>query len=249
MVIIVFTTRVLSAALSYLNQPRVIAEVLAGILLGPSVLGYIPGWIDTLFPHESLPFLTLIANVGLILYMFLVGLELEPDTLLRNARHTVAISVTGIVVPFALGALGSFHLYKHRQEDPAHPVPFASFLLFTGLALSITAFPVLARILSDLNLVNTDVGLMTIGAAAIDDAVAWCMLILVISILNSADLVTAVYVFAVVVGYGLFLLLFARPVISRGLERVAAIGSDSVHKSALAVTFVAIFVSAFFTGE
>jgi len=99
-----------------------------------------------------------------------------------TARQTVVISAVGIVFPFLLGAGGSVILYHHRSSG--HDVPFASFLLFTALSMSITAFPVLARILTDLHLVETEVGVMTIGAAALDDAVAWCLLILVISILH-----------------------------------------------------------------
>lgn len=123
----------------------------------------------------------------------------------------------------------SVHLYAHRTEDPSHPVPFSSFLLFTGLAMSITAFPVLARILSDLGMVTTDVGLLTLGSAALDDAVAWCLLILVISILNASSLITAVYVFLVVAAYGLGLLVFVRPLIARFLQRVATIESVLVQ--------------------
>ena len=105
-----------------------------------------------------------------------------PSFIGTTARQTVVISVVGIVFPFLLGSGGSVILYQHRSSG--HEVPFASFLLFTGLSMSITAFPVLARILTDLNLVETEVGVMTIGAAALDDAVAWCLLILVISILH-----------------------------------------------------------------
>jgi len=102
--------------------------------------------------------------------MFLVGLELDPLTLFKNAGVSITISGTGIIVPFGLGALGSIVLYQHRQGDGEGP-PFPSFLLFTGVAMSITAFPVLARITTDMNLVETDVGVLTLGAAAIDDAV------------------------------------------------------------------------------
>ena len=151
-VIIMATTRVLAAVLHRLKQPRVIAEILAGIILGPSGLGNIPGWLDHVFPKRSLPYLSLVANVGLVLYMYVVGLELNPTTLFHNAKHTLAISATGIVVPFLLGSAGSVVLYQHqrqRLEDEkaqghdVKDVPFASFVLFTGLSMSITAFPVL----------------------------------------------------------------------------------------------------------
>jgi Kef-type K+ transport system membrane component KefB len=221
--------------------------VLAGIILGPSVLGNIPGWIDHVFPPHSLPVLTLIANVGLILYMFLVGLELDPITLFSNAKNTLAISIMGIIFPFSLGALASFVLYQHRTEEPGHHVPFPSFLLFTGVAMSITAFPVLARILTDLNLVRTNVGIMTLGSAAIDDALAWCMLILVISILKAKDMKMALYVFLLVAAYGSLLLIFLRPFITRCLDRLSSVGTVSIEKSALAITFMAIFVSSWFT--
>jgi len=151
-VIIMATTRVLAAGLGYLKQPRVIAEILAGIILGPSGLGNIPGWLDHVFPTRSLPYLSLVANVGLVLYMYVVGLELNPTQLFHNAKHTIAISATGIVVPFLLGSAGAVCLYDHQQArlnerraqgEEVKDVPFASFLLFTGLSMSITAFPVL----------------------------------------------------------------------------------------------------------
>lgn len=148
-----------------------IAEVIGGICLGPSVLGMIPGFTETIFPRPSLPFLSLVANVGLVFYLFLVGLELDPLAFFRDLRRSLVISAAGMVVPFCLGAAVSFGMYEKLMSEPK--VPFTSFLLFTGCAMSITAFPVLARILAEFKLLTTPVGLMTITAAAADDATAW----------------------------------------------------------------------------
>lgn len=170
--IIITLSRLLHLGLAKLRQPRVIAEVIGGICLGPSVLGLIPGFTDTIFPTKSLPYLALVSNIGLVLYLFLVGLELDPQAFFRDLRRSLVISAAGMVVPFGLGAAVSWGIYRNllvEQKD----IPFTSFLLFTGCAMSITAFPVLARILAEFKLLTTPVGLMTITAAALNDATAW----------------------------------------------------------------------------
>ncbi len=148
-----------------------IAEVIGGICLGPSVLGLIPGFTATLFPDPSLPFLKLVSNIGLVLYLFLVGLELDPQAFFRDLRRSLVISAAGMILPFGLGAAVSWGIYRNLLSDGT--IPFTSFLLFTGCAMSITAFPVLARILAEFKLLTTPVGLMTITAAALNDATAW----------------------------------------------------------------------------
>jgi len=157
-----------------LHQPRVVGEMTAGILLGPSVLGWLtPTLAAALFPPTQLGALNALSHLGLLLFMFLVGLQLQPQTLRGQGYAVVVISHTSIVIPFALGALLAVVLYPHLA-DPT--VPRLHFALFLGTALSITAFPVLARILAERHLLHTQVGALAIACAAVDDVTAWCLL-------------------------------------------------------------------------
>src|SRR5262245_20099771 len=152
----------------------------AGVLLGPSLLGQVfPSIESRLFPPASLPTLHLISQLGVVLFMFVVGMEVDVDRLRRRARATVLISNAGIIVPFALGVWLS--LYLHERYAPAG-VPFLIFALFIGTAMSITAFPVLARILDERGLKGTELGNLAIGCAAIGDVTAWCPLALVLAL-------------------------------------------------------------------
>lgn len=139
------TTQLLSLLLKRIRQPRVIAEILGGIVLSPSVLGRIPGFTQAVFPSASKAYLALVANIGLVLFMFLIGLEIDGSVIRRNARLSASIALSGMVIPFALGSTLSLALYE-EFIDPA--TKFIHFLLFVGVAFSITAFPVLCRILT-----------------------------------------------------------------------------------------------------
>jgi Kef-type K+ transport system membrane component KefB len=166
-----------------IGQPQVVGEMAAGILLGPSFLGWVaPALSARLFPAESLGFLSSISQVGLLVFMFLVGLELNPG-LLRGRGHTAVVtSHASIVVPFVLGALLSLHLYPRLSD---RSVGFTGFALFMGAAMSVTAFPVLARILAERRLMHTRVGAVTLACAAVDDVTAWCILAVVVAIVGA----------------------------------------------------------------
>ncbi len=183
---IVGAARVCGAALARLGQPRVVGEMLAGVLLGPSVLGQLsPRLSLALFPAESLALLQALAQVGVLIFMFLVGLELDVGLLRRNGRVAVIMSHASIVAPFLLGVALSLGLYAHFA--PAG-VPFVPFGLFMGAAMSVTAFPVLARILADRGLTRTALGVMAIACAAIDDVTAWCILAAVVIVARAGTL-------------------------------------------------------------
>ncbi|MFL6278756.1 MAG: cation:proton antiporter [Vicinamibacterales bacterium] len=163
-----------------LGQTSVIGEMFAGIMLGPSLLGQLfPSIESRLFPPASLPPLYLISQLGVVLFMFIVGMDVDIDRLRSRAKATIFISNAGIVAPFSLGVLLSFYL--HDRYAPAG-VAYLTFALFIGIAMSITAFPVLARILSERGLNDTDLGNTAIGCAAIDDVSAWCLLALALAI-------------------------------------------------------------------
>ena len=180
---VLVAARVVGLLFRRIHQPQVVGEMVAGILLGPSLLGWAaPGVSARLFPAESLGFLNSISQVGLLIFMFLVGLELDPK-LLRGKSHTAVVtSHASIVAPFFLGALLSLLLYPRFSDDS---VTFTGFALFMGAAMSVTAFPVLARILTERGLTKTRVGAVAIACAAVDDVTAWCILAGVVAVVRS----------------------------------------------------------------
>ena len=180
---------VLAAALGVLfqrmGQPRVIGEVVAGIVLGPSLLGrFSPDTMTFLFPESILPILGGLAQLGIILYMFLVGLEFNSNMPRSRGHATVIISQTSIVVPFVCGAMLALWLFK--DFAPAG-VGFTTFAMFLGLAMAVTAFPVLARILTDQGIERTSLGVMALSCAAAADVAAWCLLALVVGVARRSD--------------------------------------------------------------
>jgi len=186
LLVIVGAARLCGALLVSLGQPRVVGEMLAGILLGPSVLGQLAPTLSlALFPAGSLPLLQALAQVGVLLFMFVVGLELDVGQLRRHGRLAVITSHASIVAPFLLGAALSLALYT--RFAPAG-VSFAPFALFMGAAMSVTAFPVLARILADRGLTRTPLGVMAIACAAVDDVTAWCILAAVVVVARAGAL-------------------------------------------------------------
>ncbi len=175
-VVICSVARAVGWIFEKLKQPRVVGEMVAGLLLGASFLGWIaPSVTAFMFHPQSLGSLKMLSQLGLMLFMFQVGGELNLKDVLRLGRTVVAISYVGILIPFASGAGLALYLYK-RLSPPG--VPFLSFALFMGIAMSITAFPVLARILVEKGLLQTRVGSIALASAAIDDVTAWCLLAL-----------------------------------------------------------------------
>jgi Kef-type K+ transport system membrane component KefB len=167
MIIIILFCRLLHYPLSLIRQPRVIAEVIGGILLGPSAFGRIPGFTKTIFPMAGMPSINLVANLGLILFLYVVGLEADVRYLTSNWRLALGVGVGGMAVPFGLGyaiAVGLYH-----QFPTGIPISFPIFGLFVGVAMAITAFPVLCRILTEMKLLNTRVGVVVLSAGVGND--------------------------------------------------------------------------------
>ena len=180
---VVVVGRLLGRLFTAMGQPPVIGEVIGGVLLGPSLLGAIaPQAYLFILPPSVVPFLGIVAQLGVLLYMFLVGLELNSDLMRGQVHVTVAISHASIVLPFVLGTTLALYLYPRVSTSD---VPFTSFALFLGIAMSITAFPVLARILSDLGMSRSKLGVVALTCAAVDDVTAWCLLALVVGVVQA----------------------------------------------------------------
>ena len=161
-----------------IGQPRVVGEMFAGIVLGPSVLGFIsPGLSQVLFASPSLPFLNALSQVGIVIYMFLVGMDINVDALRKHGHTAVMTSHVSIAAPLFLGVVLAVVLYPRLADDT---VGFSAFALFVGTAMSITAFPVLARILTEQRLVTTKIGTLVLACAAVDDLTGWCILAYVV---------------------------------------------------------------------
>jgi Kef-type K+ transport system membrane component KefB len=220
LVLILLLGRWLGKLFVHFEQPRVIGEMVAGIMLGPSLLGHFwPQATEFILPEHAQPALKIIAQIGVVLYMFLVGLELNAGLLRSRAHATVAISHASIVTPFLLGSILALWLYPRLGTEG---VPFTSFALFMGVAMSITAFPVLARILTDRNMENSELGVIAISCAAIDDVTAWCLLAFVVGVSQSA-VNGAVQTTIMALAYIAVMLLVVRPLAVRFL------GHDADH--------------------
>lgn len=181
--VILIASYSVSWLLSKFRQPQVVGEMVAGVMLGPSLLGWLaPGFFTALFPPSSLGALSVLSQIGLLLFMFMIGLELDTKILRKLGHIAVVISHTSIIVPFVLGALLALFLFPRMADDS---LPFTGFVLFMGAAMSVTAFPVLARILDERNLMGTKLGTLTIACAAVDDVTAWCLLAVIIAIVKS----------------------------------------------------------------
>jgi Kef-type K+ transport system membrane component KefB/nucleotide-binding universal stress UspA family protein len=243
LIVIIGVSRLIGRGARWLGQPLVIAEVVAGIVLGPSLLGWLwPEAMGVLFPDASMPVLKMLSQVGLILFMFLIGLELDPKLLKGLGRSSVAISHTSIVVPFALGAAAALWLYP-RLSDPS--VPFTSFMLFMGVAMSVTAFPVLARILTERRLMQSKVGAIAITCAAVDDVTAWCLLAFVVSMVRATNLTQAGWTTLFALLYIAAMLLVVRPFLARMGARVAS--KEGLTQNVVAGTLLLLLASAWAT--
>ncbi|KAJ7506567.1 Sodium/hydrogen exchanger family-domain-containing protein [Mycena galericulata] len=245
-IIIIAMTQFLALGLSRIRQPRVIAEVIGGILLGPTVMGRIPGFTNAIFPTTGpgLTMLTLTSTIGLVMFLFLVGLEIDVRIIKRNFRSSAAISIAGLVVPLGLGAALGVGVYK---EFINHDVNLGYFLLFTAVAVGITAFPVLCRILTELKLLDTTVGVVVLSAGIGNDVVGWILLALTVALVNAATGLTALYVLLASVGYVLFLLFPVRWGYIWLARRTGSLEQGSPTPFMMTITIIMILFSAFFT--
>ncbi|WP_313092096.1 cation:proton antiporter [Chryseobacterium flavum] len=226
-----------------LKQPSVIGEMIAGIVLGPSLFGlYFPELSAFIFPKESLPNLQFLSQIGLILFMYIVGMELDLSVLRKKAHDAVVISHASIIIPFALGVGLSYFIYK---EFAPEGIQFSSFALFIAIAMSITAFPVLARIVQERNLHKTKIGTVVITCAAADDITAWCILAAVIAIVKAGSFSGSVFVILMAVLYVFIMIKAVRPFLNRIAESQK--GKGFINKGLVAIFFLVLIISSYAT--
>ncbi|BGP38234.1 K(+)/H(+) antiporter [Rhodotorula kratochvilovae] len=243
--IIVGLSRLLHFGLRYLRQPKVIAEVIAGILIGPSALGRVPGFTSHIFPPASVPYINLVANIGLCLFLFLVGLEVDFSLFRRNLALSSSISFLGLIVPFGLGAAVSKGIYERFVD--ASTVDYGTFLLFIGTANAITAFPVLARILTDENLLRDHVGVIVLSAGVGNDVIGWILLALAIALVNSTTGIIVLYVILTSIGWTLVLWFVGRPLLKFVGRKTRSFGDHGPSQSMTAFVLFLVLTSAWIT--
>ena len=240
---ILVVSRVFGWMFKKIGQPTVIGEILAGIVLGPSLLGYFyPETFHFLFAANSLNNLYVLSQVGLILFMFTIGMDLNLGALRDKMGVTYVISHASIVIPYFFGMLLALFLYT---EFASSHTDYLSFALFMGISMSITAFPVLARIVQEKGLTKTHMGTIAIASAAINDVTAWCILAAAIAIAKTGSLISSIYT----IGFSVFYVLVTFFIIKPFLKRIGRIYSNSevLNKSIVAFLLLILIVSSFVT--
>jgi len=237
---IILAARFMGWLCTKIGQPTVIGEMLAGILLGPSLLGQVaPEFSAVLFPITSLGNLQMLSQIGLIFFMFIVGMELDLKVLRNKANDAVVISHASIIMPFALGIGLAYFVYEQFAPEGTQ---FLSFALFIGIAMSITAFPVLARIVQERGIHKTRLGTIVITCAAADDITAWCLLAAVIAIVKAGSMLSALYIMGLAAIYVLVMIKVVRPFLHRVGALITARGI--VSKPYVALFFLTLLLSA-----
>ena len=242
-IVILITCRLFGWLFAKMQQPTGIGEIVAGIVLGPSVLGHLlPSVSAFLFPLDSLQNINMLSQFGLILFMFAIGMELNITEVRQKLKETILISHTSTIFPFFLGMVTAYFLYnKYAYES----TPFLSFALFVSIALSITAFPVLARIIQEKGLTKTHLGTISLASAANGDITAWCLLAVVVAIAQAGSMLSAIYN----IGFSFIYLLLMFTVIRPFLRMIGHIyhNKEVVDKGLVAFMFLLLIVSSYLT--
>lgn len=241
-IIIIGISRGFSYVARKIGQPNVIGEIAAGIFLGPSFVGmFFPEFSAVIFPESSLMNLNVLSQFGLVLFMFIIGMEVDIKIFSNRAHDALLISHSAIVIPFFLGAVLAFFLYQGYAPENIAFVPFA---LFMGVAMSITAFPVLARIIQERGITKTYLGSMAITCAAIDDVTAWILLALVIAIVKATGVGSTFVTLGIAIVYIFVMLTMVRPFLARLGDIFDT--KENLHKGIIALIFVILLASSFF---
>lgn len=244
MAFILGVCRVVGIVFKRFGQSQVVSEMIAGVIMGPSLMGWLlPDFSAYLFPAASKPILFAVCQVGLVLYMFLIGVEFDVAMIRSRLRSAASVSLAGIVAPFALGALLALWLAGDAGLFAARTTP-AQAMLFMGAAMSITAFPMLARIILEQGLSKTSLGTLALAAGAIDDAAAWCVLAVVLASFQSQPMI-AVYAIGGGIGFALVALLLVRRLLvplGRMVER-----AGEMSQGVLVFVLMLVMLGAWFT--
>jgi Kef-type K+ transport system membrane component KefB len=239
---VLLVTRTLGFLLKPLRQPRVIAEIIGGIILGPSLLGRNEAYMHTVFPKNSTHVLETVANIGLLFFLFSVGLELDFQAIKRTGRKALAIAAAGISFPFVAGIGVAYVLRATISKG----VGYRQFLVFMGVSMAITAFPVLARILAELKLLTTDVGQMAMAAAAVNDVVAWVLLAVAVALSGTdKNPVVSVYVLLCGLAFVIFMMVAVKPVMAWIGHRSP--GNQPVNEACVCFTLAGVLAAGFAT--
>ena len=240
-IIIITISRLFSYLMRLIGQPTVIGEIMAGIFLGPSLLGAVfPQVWSSIFPIASLPNLHAMSTIGLSLFMFIIGLELDISILRKRMQTALFVSHASIFVPFFMGIVLAYALYTNFAPGG---VSFLTFGLFMGVSMSITAFPVLARIIQERGLTRTHLGIMAITCAATDDVTAWCILAIVIAIAKAGTMSSALFALFLAGGYVLVMFKVVKPMMLRLSHAFA--GKEQVRRPFIAISILVLLISAY----
>ncbi|SEJ13755.1 cation:proton antiporter [Flavobacterium terrigena] len=242
-VTIILVARFFGLICKKIGQPSVVGEIIAGIVLGPSFFGnYLKECSDVLFPDSSLDNLKFLSQIGLIFFMFVVGMELDLKVLRNKAKEAVIISHASIIIPFTLGLVLAYSIYTNFAPKG---IEFLSFGLFLGIAMSITAFPVLARIVQERGLQKTRIGAMVITCAAADDITAWCLLAAVIAIVKAGSVASSLYIIVLSLLYVFAMIKLVRPF----LRRIGNLydTAEKITKPVVAIFFLTLLISSYLT--
>ncbi|SDC94071.1 Kef-type K+ transport system, membrane component KefB [Geodermatophilus telluris] len=251
--VIMVIARLMGRLAVRVGQPAVVGEIVAGILLGPTLLGALPGDLDTLlFPPDIRPFLNVLAQLGLVLFMFLIGLEVDLSFIRGRERVAVSVSLASILLPFALGVLLATYLHTRHdvftaEDGDTSAIPFLGFALFLGVAMSITAFPVLARILAERQMHRIPTGVLALACAAVDDVLAWCLLAVVVAIVAATSFTGVVLILGLSTVFALVMFLVVKPLLRVLVARYERLGR--LTPEMLAGVLVGILASAWVAEE
>ncbi|CAF0736233.1 unnamed protein product [Adineta steineri] len=242
--IILVLVRIMGALLSLIKQPSVIGEIIAGVIIGPSVLGNINWWTNHIFPTSSWNYFTLVGNVGLILFMFNLGLELEQEKIRKQWKRSLPIAISTIIIPYASGIGLSYYLYDINNRDGFKAPDRVAFILFIASSVSFTAFPVLASILTSTKLLSAKIGSVTISCAAIDDIMAWCSLAIAGAFAKGSGIV-GLWVVLISIGYIIFMFTIVKYTI-KFIHSFLVKRDDEMNPFFLIGVFLMLIASAFF---
>jgi K+:H+ antiporter len=239
LIIILIVVQLFGYLCKCIGQQQVIGEILAGLALGPSLLGsLLPRVNGFIFPASALPTLQTLGDIGLMLYMFSLGARLDINLLLQQHKKIVLTSISSILFPFILGATLAFLLFPSLGGSKATLITFT---LLVGTAMAITAFPVLARLLTEKNMLSTKIGMLALTCAAVDDVIAWCLLALVIAVIHAQSLLSVAITIGLTLFFIISMLKVVRPLLSYVDRRIGS------KQSVAVLSIVLLLLSAYFT--